>query len=127
MNSPIEAIWMAINDDSRMAGRMPVEVSAVIGGTPKSTPRRVFEYLELPLVSDRWWVVDLEANAPLFHQSDGRLWELAWTDATNTEALAGSGYEAKAAEGLPGGLDSGCVAAARPRRRPDAGGALQLE
>ncbi|MEZ4320695.1 MAG: hypothetical protein R3F61_24655 [Myxococcota bacterium] len=100
VDTPIEAAWMAINDESRMGGRMPVSVSEVIGGTPKSTPRRVFEFLPLPIISDRWWVVDMEANAALYAK-EPRMWELAWTDATSEANVAGTAMAEQAAQGVP--------------------------
>lgn len=91
---PVEALWMAINDESRMAGRLPVSMSTVVGGEVRKAPRRVFEYMPLPIVSDRWWVVDVEHNAPMYLASKGRLWEASWTDATGTADLTGRVKEA---------------------------------
>ena len=80
---PVEAVWMAVNEESRMAGALPVSVSRVVGGQVNGSPRRVFEAMDLPLVNDRWWVVDVTHNAALYEQSGGRVWEASWTDATH--------------------------------------------
>lgn len=102
LDAPVEAVWMAINDESRQAGRMPVSVSAVVGGAAYAAPRQVFEYLPLPIVSDRWWVVDIAHNGPLYAASSGRMWELSWVDDPNAQQVVdASAYASQAASGVP--------------------------
>lgn len=98
---PIEAVWMAVNDEARMGGKLPVSLSRVIGGDARRAPRRVFEYMPLPIISDRWWVVDVSHNAELYTASGGRMWEVSWTDATRRASLEGSGVEEAARSGYP--------------------------
>jgi hypothetical protein len=98
---PVEAVWMAINDEARMAGRLPVSMSTVIGGQARKAPRRVFEYMPLPIVSDRWWVVDVAHNAALYEASGGRLWEASWSDATAGASLPSGAVGEAAADGHP--------------------------
>lgn len=84
---PVEAVWMAINDESRMAGALPISVSRVVAGRERAAPRQVFEAMDLPIINDRWWVVDVHHNAALYQASGGRVWEASWTDATHSANL----------------------------------------
>ncbi len=89
---PVEALWMAINDEDHYAegDYLPVEYSAVIEGTPRGERRILFQYFKRAGVG-RWWIDELEMNRELFAQSDGRLWELRWWDL----------MEDRTADGLP--------------------------
>ncbi|MCA9570163.1 MAG: hypothetical protein KC656_20105 [Myxococcales bacterium] len=98
---PIEAVWMAVNDESRMAGRLPVSISKVIGGTERAAPRRIFEMMDLPVVADRWWVVDVSHSAKLYEASGGKVWETAWTDATQGAVLDDLHAREAARNGMP--------------------------
>ncbi len=98
IDAPIEAVWLVLNDESRLAGELPVSHAAVLSGDVHGN-RRVFEYLPLPIVSDRWWVVDVRHNAPLYTASSGRVWEMAWSDAPSEE-LKGTDWESLAADGV---------------------------
>jgi hypothetical protein len=78
---PIEALWQAINDDHHHAevGYLPVRASEVVAGRPGHGGREVFQYF-VKAGFGRWWVVQLEANEPLFRSSGEVLWELRWQD-----------------------------------------------
>ena len=41
----------------------------------------------LPMVDDRWWVTHMRHNGDLYTASGARIWEQAWTDATDTSRL----------------------------------------
>ena len=83
IDQPVETVWMAINDDAVLADYLPVERSLVVSGSARRAPRRVFEYLSLPIINDRWWMVDVDHNAALFSSTEGLAWEQVWTDATH--------------------------------------------
>jgi len=89
---PVEALWMAINDEDHYAegDYLPVEHSEVIEGTPRGERRILFQYFKRSGVG-RWWIDHVEMNSELFAQSDGRLWELRWWDL----------MEDRTADGLP--------------------------
>jgi hypothetical protein len=78
---PVEALWMAINDEDHYADGeyLPVEHSEVIEGTPRGTNRILFQYFKRAGVG-RWWIDELVMNRELFDASDGELWELRWWD-----------------------------------------------
>ena len=78
---PVEALWMAINDEDHYADGdyLPVEHSEVIDGTARGERRILFQYFKRSGVS-RWWIDEVVMNRELFEESDGRLWELRWWD-----------------------------------------------
>lgn len=80
VDAPIERVWAAVNDDVGLANLLPVEHSEVVRGEPGSHRRQVLETLPLPLLRDRWWLVEIEHNAELYAQTEGAAWEQAWRD-----------------------------------------------
>ena len=88
LDHPVETVWTVVNSETRMAGELPVSEAHVLSGQSGAAPRQVFEFLPLPLLADRWWVVDVTHNAALYDATDGRVWEQVWTDATHTTAQA---------------------------------------
>jgi hypothetical protein len=84
---PIESVWKALNDEAVFADRLPVSYSEVIAGKPKRDNRYLFQYMPLPMVDDRWWVTQMQHNGDLYKASAGKIWEMAWTDATDETHL----------------------------------------
>jgi len=80
---PVSVLWKAVNDDGDQAGRLPVSVSADVAGQRFHSGRYLFQFMPLPIVSDRWWVVHILHNAALYKDSNGTFWEQSWTDATD--------------------------------------------
>lgn len=89
-NLPIEALWMAINDEDHYAegGYLPVEHSQVIGGTSRGQQRLLFQYFKRAGVG-RWWIDEVVMNQELFAESGGMLWELRWWDLMETHGESG--------------------------------------
>jgi hypothetical protein len=87
---PVESLWMAINDEDHYAegDYLPVEHSAVIGGTSRGEQRILFQYFQRSGVG-RWWVDEVVMNRQLFDESAGQLWELRWWDLMETYAAKG--------------------------------------
>ena len=87
---PVESLWMAINDEDHYADGdyLPVEHSAVIGGTSRGEKRILFQYFRRSGVG-RWWVDEVVMNRQLFEESAGQLWELRWWDLMETYAASG--------------------------------------
>ncbi len=82
VDAPVETVWMVVNDESALGEHLPVSTAQVVDGTSGTAPRRVFEYLPLPIISDRWWMSDVSHNGQLYTATEGRAWEQVWTDAT---------------------------------------------
>jgi hypothetical protein len=71
MNEPIERVWMAVNDEVGLERHLPTQTAAVLVGSDHGAPRTLYEYLPLPVVQDRWWVVEVE-------HSEGAVPRLRW-------------------------------------------------
>jgi hypothetical protein len=87
---PIEALWMAINDEDHYAegGYLPVEHSAVVGGNSRGQQRLLFQYFRRAGIG-RWWIDEVVMNRALFEASEGVLWELRGWDLMESHAESG--------------------------------------
>lgn len=86
----VEDLWVALNTEEAHVGRFDLVVSEVIAGDPHATGRRVWQVVDLPAwFADRWLCVDEAFGAAVYTKSEGRMWEIAWTDATRVENLGG--------------------------------------
>lgn len=75
---PIAKFWAAINDDKGKVGVTKLAYTEVFSGGLCGSPRRVFQYLPVPLLTDRWWVAVMRKNSTLQSKSAGSLRELTW-------------------------------------------------
>ncbi|MBW1877733.1 MAG: hypothetical protein JRI25_01465 [Deltaproteobacteria bacterium] len=98
---PVEVVWMAVNDEPAMAEWLPVSISSVIGGIPGAHGHILFEYMPIPVFTNRWWIVDVSHNADLYRASGGKVWEQSWVDATDPNRLAGTPYAEYRDIGMP--------------------------
>lgn len=88
-DAPVEAVWMAINDQDGVVEGRPVAVSVVVEGPKTGAERLLFQYLEVPIFKDRWWIVQIHHNAPLYEASQGKVWEQHWTYVDDPPRLPG--------------------------------------
>ena len=58
---------------------IPVRYSEVIDGTPRGESRMLFQYFKKAGIG-RWWVSQVEMSERLYKDSEGKIWELTWTD-----------------------------------------------
>lgn len=88
--TPIEPLWMAVNDEDHYSegGYLPVQHSQVVGGTSRGQQRLLFQYFKRAGVG-RWWIDEVVMNQDLFAASEGMLWELRWWDLMKTHAESG--------------------------------------
>jgi hypothetical protein len=84
---PIADMWKAIADESHHAGATSVSISEVISGSPRTHDHVIFQYLDIPMLSDRWWLVNIRYTSGLYTASSGQLWELTWKDKNSDSAL----------------------------------------
>ncbi|MCB9680420.1 MAG: hypothetical protein H6733_03035 [Alphaproteobacteria bacterium] len=75
---PIARYWAAINDDASKVDYTRLDYAEILRGTACGSPRRVFQFLPVPLLTDRWWVIDIRANDALRTRSNGRVREQVW-------------------------------------------------
>ena len=84
---PIDTLWKAIADEDHHAGQLPVSHSRTIDGKPRSIDHTIFQYIEVPILTDRWWLVRIRYNNNLYTATGGRAWELWWSDRIKETAL----------------------------------------
>lgn len=78
VDHPIDRYWAAVNDDRNKVAYTKLEHAELLDGSYCAAKRRVFQYVGVPLLSDRWWVVDLAHNGPLHEATGGAVRELSW-------------------------------------------------
>lgn len=101
LDQPVETVWMAVNDENAYAGKFGLTASSVIAGPAHGSGRFLFQYLDLPIISDRWWISLEKFNSTLYEASHAKMWEMSWTDATDPGRLAGTPWVDAAAGAVP--------------------------
>ncbi len=76
--APIDRLWAAVNDDRSKAAYTGLDYAEVTSGAYCDAPRTVFQYLPVPLFTNRWWVIDVNYSAPLVAASGGTVREQRW-------------------------------------------------
>ncbi len=78
---PVEIgrLWAGLNDELHHAELLGMRHIEIVRGQPCADRRQVMMVLPLPIVSDRWWVVENRYNTALSEQTGGRVRELVWT------------------------------------------------
>ncbi|MFH1468175.1 MAG: hypothetical protein ABIO70_27560 [Pseudomonadota bacterium] len=76
LNLPIGRLWAGLNDETRHPGYTATAYSELMSGQACASGRKVFQYLPVPMVDDRWWVSVLRTNQPLQRDSGGAMREL---------------------------------------------------
>ena len=79
IDAAIGDFWAAINDDPHKAAWSDLDYAEVLSGRPCSAPRRVFQFLPVPLLDDRWWILDIRYNDAMARASGGRVREQMWS------------------------------------------------
>jgi len=90
LNAPIGRVWAAVNDENSKVAYTKIGFLEVLKGEACVSGRRVFQYLPVRFVSDRWWVVEQTANQRLFEASDGRVREMRWMSVDDEPVSAAS-------------------------------------
>jgi len=70
-------IWLAICDRDHHEEFMP-HIREGVCLTDFGHSRLVYQYLALPAVKDRHWVIRTRTNGPLWNRSDRTIWESSW-------------------------------------------------
>lgn len=104
---PIRALFSAVNDDLNKPQHSKLSHVRVLQGSYCDPRRLTFQFLPVPLVNDRWWVVEQKRNTALAAASGGSVRELTWVrqrqgepllDAT-ARSIASGGVEAEENDG----------------------------
>lgn len=90
LDVPISRMWGALNEELHHQDLLGLGHVEVVRGRPCEDHRRVMMILPLPVVSDRWWVVQNRENTTLQAKTSGRVRELTWKDVKEpaSEALS---------------------------------------
>lgn len=75
---PIDAYWKVINDDITKVSYTKLDFAEILEGTRCKAPRRVFQFISVPFLTDRWWVVDIRENTGLAAATSGSMREQTW-------------------------------------------------
>ena len=85
-------IWLALSDGEHHEEFMPnISVSAHLG--MDGPWRQHYQYMSLPAVKDRQWVIRARDNGALWNASGKRIWESHWTDEPRAAELIQRGLE----------------------------------
>ena len=84
----IERLWVGLNDELQHTELLGLGHIEIVQGAPCTDRRHVMMLLPLPIVSDRWWVIENRYNTALSEQTSGRVRELTWTGQTDPSAAA---------------------------------------
>ena len=76
---PIDRMWAALNEELHHKEILGLSHVEVVRGRACEDQRQVLMVLPLPVVSDRWWVVENRYNTALASSSDGRVREMTWS------------------------------------------------
>jgi hypothetical protein len=75
---PIERFWSAVNDDASKPLYTKLSFTEVLEGGLCGDRRLVFMFLPVPMLTDRYWVVEAKKNLALQSASSGRVREMTW-------------------------------------------------
>jgi len=74
----VATMWRALNEELHHKDLLGLDHVEVVKGSACQYGRQVLMVMPLPIVSDRWWVVQNSENTKLNAASGGRIWELRW-------------------------------------------------
>ena len=95
---PVSKVWRGVCDEDHHAGSLKVDRSETVEGKARAHGHTLYQFLDVPIVSDRWWLVQMSFNDRLYGASGSRAWELSWVDRQKDQALRarlGSDYTGK--------------------------------
>ncbi|MEZ4320923.1 MAG: hypothetical protein R3F61_25825 [Myxococcota bacterium] len=75
---PVDRFFSAINDERNKPAYSKLAHSLVLDGDYCAPERVVFQFMPVPLLTDRWWVIQQRINTAVQDASGGRVRELAW-------------------------------------------------
>ena len=74
----IQTLWATINNGEKHTGYTPVSYAKVVNNLPCKNKRITLMTLPIPILPDRWWVVQSRTNPNLQKKSKGRVREMSW-------------------------------------------------
>jgi len=98
---PIGKLWAGLNDETRHPGYTAVAYSELLSGQACRSNRRVFQYLPLPMVDDRWWIGILYQNQALARESGDSVRELYWRSSVDPSEVTSAAAQKLMGEAQP--------------------------
>jgi hypothetical protein len=90
VDAPIDQFWAAINHDLGKVDYSKLAYAEVLSGGVCGANRRVFQYLDVSMATDRWWVFDVVTNAAVAEASGGQVREMTWKSRDSAGLLTAS-------------------------------------
>lgn len=100
-DAPVEAVWKAINNEDQASDYLVPAYSGTVDGTNHHSGRATFQYIEAPMVTDRWWVTRWTFNEDLYAASGGQVWEASFVDDLDATRMEGTEFEALLDDAMP--------------------------
>ncbi len=88
LKAPIDDFCAGINDGEAHTGKTPIAFAQVIAGEACMDKRQMLMILPIPLIRDRWWIIESNINTPLKKSSAGLAREMSWSNVPNARQLA---------------------------------------
>jgi hypothetical protein len=107
MNIPIAQLWAGLNDETRHPGWTAVSYSELLEGQVCKSPRKVLQYLPVPMLADRWWIGILRENPDLSRESGGSVRELTFKSSVDPAEVTTASGKKIIAEAEPIGFAKG--------------------
>jgi hypothetical protein len=98
---PIDVLWRGVSDEDHHAEFMAADISKTVDGVARRDGHTLFQYMKMPIISDRWWVVRMNFNGALYKSTSGKVWEVVWNDRQKDQALIDSLDPSMISEGIP--------------------------
>ena len=100
VSQPIDRYWAAVNDDRKKTEYTKLAHVELVAGEYCGAKRTAFQYLDVAMLTDRWWVVDQVQNTRLHQQTGGRIREMWWKSVDTAESALSEGAREWAAKGM---------------------------
>lgn len=107
INLPIGQLWAALNDETRHPGFTAIAYSELLSGKVCQSGRHVLQFLEVPMMSDRWWIGILKDNPDIWRESGGSVRELTWRSSIDESLVTTESGKKIIAQGYPIGSTTG--------------------
>jgi len=88
LKAPMKDFWASINDGEQHAGKTPVSFAKVIVGEPCHDKRQMLMILPVPVMMDRWWIIQTSINTKIKNASQGRVREMSWINVPNADKIS---------------------------------------
>ena len=94
----IHTMWAALNNGESHVGYTPVSYAKVVNGAACQNKRITLMTLPIPILPDRWWVVQSNTNPSLMQKTQGKLREMSWREVERPTTLLNAELKEKVKE-----------------------------